>query len=103
MQSTEQYSTYGHIQKLAEAQRDGIEKAGGVADLFQIPETLSEDALAKMQAPPKSKDIPVLSDPNLLLGYDGFLLGIPTKFGTFPTQWKVRATSLPKIVPAFGA
>ena len=29
------YSMYGHIRKLAEAEKEGIEKAGGTADLFQ--------------------------------------------------------------------
>lgn len=30
-----QYSMYGHIRQLAEAEKKGIEKAGGTADLFQ--------------------------------------------------------------------
>ena len=30
-----QYSMYGHILKLAEAEKRGIEKAGGTVDLFQ--------------------------------------------------------------------
>ncbi|RBR20240.1 hypothetical protein FVER53590_09951 [Fusarium verticillioides] len=81
------YSTYGHIRQLAEAEKAGIESAGGTADIFQLPETLSNDALAKMHAPPKAND-PILSDPAILESYDGFLLGIPTRFGTFPAQWK---------------
>jgi NAD(P)H dehydrogenase (quinone) len=43
--------------------------------------------LTKMHAPPKS-EIPVLSDPSVLEQYDAFLLGIPTRFGNFPAQWK---------------
>ena len=30
-----QYSMYGHIAKIAEAEKAGIESAGGKADLFQ--------------------------------------------------------------------
>ncbi|KAK4132818.1 benzoquinone reductase [Trichocladium antarcticum] len=82
------YSMYGHIRTLAEAEKVGIEKAGGTVDLYQIPETLSEEVLAKMHAPPKSADIPVLDDPAVLTQYDGFLLGIPTRYGNFPGQWK---------------
>lgn len=41
-----------------------------------------------MYAPPKPTDIPVLSDPSILESYDGFLLGIPTRYGNFPAQWK---------------
>ncbi|SCO03410.1 probable 1,4-Benzoquinone reductase [Fusarium fujikuroi] len=82
------YSTYGHIRQLAEAEKAGIESVGGTADIFQIPETLSADVLAKMHAPPKPTDIPILSDPSVLESYDGFLFGIPTRFGNFPAQWK---------------
>ncbi|CAI6015073.1 unnamed protein product [Clonostachys chloroleuca] len=82
------YSMYGHIKQLAEAERAGIEKAGGSADIFQIPETLSEDILAKMHAPEKDNAIPILEDPASLESYDAFLLGIPTRYGNFPAQWK---------------
>lgn len=82
------YSMYGHIRQIAEAEKEGIEKAGGTADVYQIPETLSDDVLAKMYAPPKPTDIPVIEDPTTLEQYDGFLLGIPTRYGNFPTQWK---------------
>jgi NAD(P)H dehydrogenase (quinone) len=80
---------YGHIRQLAEAEKKGIEKAGGTADLYQIPETLPEEVLAKMHAGPKPTDIPVLENPSTLLEFDAFLFGIPTRYGNFPAQWKV--------------
>jgi NAD(P)H dehydrogenase (quinone) len=82
------YSMYGHIQKLAEAEKKGIEAAGGSCTLYQIPETLPEEVLKKMHAPPKPSDIEVLKDPATLAQYDAFLFGIPTRFGNFPAQWK---------------
>ncbi|KAK4152526.1 hypothetical protein C8A00DRAFT_44422 [Chaetomidium leptoderma] len=82
------YSMYGHIRQLAEAEKAGIEKAGGTADLFQIAETLPQEVLEKMYAPAKPTDVPVLEDPSVLEQYDAFLLGIPTRFGNFPVQWK---------------
>lgn len=82
------YSMYGHIRQLAEAEKRGIEKVGGTADLYQIEETLADDVLAKMHAPAKPTDVPVISDPTTLEAYDGFLLGIPTRYGNFPAQWK---------------
>lgn len=82
------YSMYGHIQQLAEAEKRGIEAAGGSVDMFQIAETLPDDVLAKMHAPPKSTSIPVLSDPTDLTKYDALLFGIPTRYGNFPAQWK---------------
>jgi len=82
------YSMYGHIKQLAEAEKKGIEEAGGSARLFQVAETLPDDVLSKMHAPPKPTDVDVLSDPSVLEEYDAFLFGIPTRFGNFPAQWK---------------
>jgi NAD(P)H dehydrogenase (quinone) len=39
-----------------------------------------------MHAPPKS-DIPTIT-PDIIKTYDAFLLGIPTRYGNFPAQWK---------------
>lgn len=41
-----------------------------------------------MYAPPKNPSIPTLEDPAVLATYDAFLLGIPTRYGNFPAQWK---------------
>lgn len=72
---------YGHVQKMAEAEAAGIEAAGGSCDLYQVEETLPQDVLAKMHAPAKPSHIKVLSDPSVLEQYDGFLFGIPTRYG----------------------
>ncbi|WEW58785.1 flavodoxin-like fold protein [Emydomyces testavorans] len=72
---------------LAEAEKRGIEAAGGTADLYQIAETLPDEVLAKMHAPPKSH-YPIAT-PDDLLKYDAILFGIPTRYGNFPAQWKV--------------
>ncbi|RYO88493.1 hypothetical protein DL764_008719 [Monosporascus ibericus] len=82
------YSMYGHIRKMAEAEKEGIEKAGGTADIYQVPETLPKDVLEKMHAPGQSADIPILEDPGTLEAYDGILFGIPTRYGNFPAQMK---------------
>ncbi|PVH99214.1 benzoquinone reductase [Periconia macrospinosa] len=82
------YSMYGHIKQIAEAEKKGIEEAGGKADLYQLEETLPQEVLEKMYAPPKPTDVPTLSDPSVLKDYDAFLFGIPTRYGNFPAQWK---------------
>ncbi|ORY70266.1 flavo protein-like protein [Pseudomassariella vexata] len=82
------YSMYGHIRTLAEAEKRGIEKAGGTVDLYQIPETLSQEVLTQMYAPGQPTDIPLLEDPATLEPYDGILMGIPTRYGNFPAQWR---------------
>ncbi|KAJ2917062.1 hypothetical protein MD484_g3347, partial [Candolleomyces efflorescens] len=80
------YSLYGHIAKLAEAEKEGIEAAGGVADIYQVPETLPEDILQLLHAPPKP-DYPI-ANPDTLTKYDGYLFGIPTRYGNMPAQLK---------------
>jgi len=88
------YSMYGHIRKLAEAQLAGIREAGGEATLLQVPETLPQEVLTKMYAPPKDANVPVLEDVQDLKNYDGFLLGIPTRYGNFSAQWKTLIDSM---------
>ncbi|QRV91371.1 NAD(P)H:quinone oxidoreductase, type IV [Ceratobasidium sp. AG-Ba] len=82
------YSMYGHIAKLAESIKAGVESAGKGANatIYQIAETLPEEVLAKMHAPPKPA-YPVIQ-PAELVNYDAFLFGIPTRYGNFPAQWK---------------
>jgi NAD(P)H dehydrogenase (quinone) len=80
------YSMYGHIAKLAEAEKAGIESAGGSATIYQIPETLPQEVLTKMHAPAKG-NFPIIT-PEILAQHDAFLCGIPTRYGNFPAQWK---------------
>ncbi|KAI0346944.1 NADH-quinone oxidoreductase [Trametopsis cervina] len=80
------YTMYGHIGSLAESVKAGVEKSGGQATIYQIAETLSQDVLEKMHAPPKPA-YPII-EPKDLINFDAFLLGIPTRFGNFPNQWK---------------
>jgi NAD(P)H dehydrogenase (quinone) len=56
--------------------------------MTRIPETLPQEVLTKMHAPPKDTSIKTLEDPAELAQYDAFLLGIPTRYGNFPAQWK---------------
>ncbi|RYR32128.1 hypothetical protein Ahy_B01g057114 isoform E [Arachis hypogaea] len=51
-----------------------------------VPETLPEEVLGKMGAPPKS-DVPIIT-PNELPEVAGLLLGFPTRFGLMAAQFK---------------
>ena len=42
-----------------------------------------------MHAPAKPIEVPIIT-PDILKTYDAFLIGIPTRFGNFPAQWRVR-------------
>ncbi|KAG2112401.1 flavoprotein-like protein [Suillus clintonianus] len=80
------YTMYGHIAKMAESVKGGIESAGGSATIYQIAETLPEEVLAKMYAPAKP-DYPLIT-PTELANFDAFIFGVPTRYGNFPAQWK---------------
>ncbi|KAH8555596.1 flavoprotein-like protein [Umbelopsis sp. PMI_123] len=80
------YSTYGHIYTLAKEVQKGLEGQGVQVKIFQVPETLTEEVLTKMHAPPK-QDVPVITVDDLK-NADAILWGIPTRFGTMPAQVK---------------
>ena len=52
----------------------------------QVPETLPEEVLGKMGAPPKT-DAPFIT-PDELAKADGVLFGFPTRFGMMAAQFK---------------
>ena len=69
------YSMYGHIEGMAQEIKKGLEKGGVSVDMFQVPETLPDDALSKMGAPPKNAEVPTLDFEMVskLNEYDGVL------------------------------
>ncbi len=78
------YSTYGHIETMAEAVAAGAREAGAVVDIKRVPETAPEEVAKAAhfkldQAAPVAKvqDLP---------GYDAIILGAPTRFGRMPSQ-----------------
>lgn len=78
---------YGHVETLAKEIQKGANSVEGVeATLYQVPETLPNEVLGKMHAPPKS-DVPIL-DPKHLPDADGFLFGFPTRYGMMAAQFK---------------
>ncbi|KAL7751681.1 hypothetical protein RI367_002680 [Sorochytrium milnesiophthora] len=86
------YSTYHHVYKLAQSIKEGVD-ASGVAEatIFRVAETLPQEVLTKMHAPPPP-DVPVITAQDLPKA-DGILFGAPTRFGTFPTQMRALLDS----------
>ncbi|XP_073038504.1 probable NAD(P)H dehydrogenase (quinone) FQR1-like 2 [Primulina eburnea] len=83
------YSMYGHVEGLARRMKRGVEMTPGVdAVLYRVPETLPDEVLCKMQAPPKDDSIPVIGSPDELATADGFLFGFPTRYGCMAAQMK---------------
>jgi NAD(P)H dehydrogenase (quinone) len=85
------YSTYGHIETMAKKVQEGVNSVPGLkADLYRVPETLSDEVLGKMFAPKKNDEIPTLTYDRVdeLANYDGILFGVPTRFGMICAQMK---------------
>jgi NAD(P)H dehydrogenase (quinone) len=78
------YSSYGHIETMANAVAEGVRAAGAQADIRRVPELVPEEvALASHfkldQAAPMAKvaDLP---------GYDAIIVGTGTRFGRMASQ-----------------
>lgn len=85
------YSMYGHIYKMAQALAEGAKEIPGTeVVLRRVPETLSEDILAKMgalEARKTMENIPVCSVEELT-GADAIIFGTPTRFGNMCGQMR---------------
>lgn len=81
------YSTYGHIETMANAIAEGARTVDGVeVTLKRVPETLSDEAAQKMGAK-LDQNAPVAS-PAELADYDAIIIGTPTRFGGMATQMR---------------
>jgi NAD(P)H dehydrogenase (quinone) len=58
---------------------------------LRAPETLPDEVLAKMHAPPKPDDAEATADK--LTEYDGIMFGMPTRFGMACAQMKALMDS----------
>jgi len=85
------YSLYGHIYKMAEAMAEGARSIDeAVVKLYQVPETLPDETLEKMNAVEARKTfagIPTATV-EILAEADGIIFGTPTRFGNMCAQMR---------------
>ncbi|KAG7993965.1 hypothetical protein I3843_01G031100 [Carya illinoinensis] len=82
------YSMYGHVESLARRMKKGVDGVDGVEGvLYRVPETLPNEVLEQMKAPPKDDGIPEIPTAELAAA-DGFLFGFPTRYGCMAAQMK---------------
>jgi NAD(P)H dehydrogenase (quinone) len=78
------YSSYGHIETMAEAIADGVRRAGGEAVIKRVPETAPEEvartAHFKLDQAAPIATIEELKD------YDAIIVGTGTRFGRMSSQ-----------------
>lgn len=78
------YSTYGHIETMAQAMAEGARSAGATVDLKRVPETVPLE-IAKSAHFKTEQAAPVAAVAELE-NYDAIIVGCPTRFGRMPAQ-----------------
>ena len=78
------YSTYGHIETMAQAVAEGARSAGASVDLKRVPETvpaeIAKSAHFKLDQAAPGATVAELEH------YDAIIFGAPTRFGRMPGQ-----------------
>lgn len=80
------YSSYGHIETMAQAVADGARSAGAEVSVKRVPE-LAPDAVAKASHFKLDQAAPIATVDELP-EYDAIILGVPTRFGNMAAQMK---------------
>lgn len=78
------YSSYGHIETMAQAVAEGARSAGAKVDIRRVPETAPAE-VAKAAYFKLDQTAPIASVAELE-GYDAIIVGCPTRFGRMPSQ-----------------
>ena len=78
------YSTYGHIEQMANAMAEGVRAGGATVDIKRVPETVPDDVARnghfKLDQPAPIATV------NDLPNYDAIVIGAPTRYGRMPSQ-----------------
>ena len=78
------YSSYGHIETMANAIADGARSTGAVVDILRVPETVPHDvAVGAHFKLDQVARVAVISD---LADYDAVIVGTGTRFGRMSSQ-----------------
>ena len=78
------YSTYGHLETMAQAVAEGARSTGASVDVKRVPETVPHD-IAKNAHFKLDQAAPVATVAELE-HYDAIIVGAPTRFGRMPSQ-----------------
>jgi NAD(P)H dehydrogenase (quinone) len=78
------YSTYGHIETMAQAVAEGARNAGAQADIKRVPETVPDDVARSAHFKlDQAAEIATIAD---LEHYDAIIVGTGTRFGRISSQ-----------------
>jgi NAD(P)H dehydrogenase (quinone) len=80
------YSSYGHVERMAQEVATGVQEAGSTSVVKRVPETVREDA-ARQAGYKLTQSAPVAMVEELP-DYDAIVFGTPTRFGNMAGQMK---------------
>ena len=78
------YSSYGHIETMAQAVAEGARSTGATVDVKRVPELVPQEVAEKSYFK-LNQDAPVATIPELE-NYDAIIIGTPTRFGRLASQ-----------------
>ena len=77
------YSSYGHLETMAEAVAEGARSAGAEAVVKRVPELVSDEVAKASHYKEQSAAIATVDE---LAAYDAIIVGSPTRFGRVASQ-----------------
>lgn len=80
------YSSYGHIETMAQAVAEGARSAGAEVAIRRVPETVPAEVAAASHF--KVDQAAPVATVDELAGYDAIIIGTPTRFGNMASQMK---------------
>lgn len=80
------YSSFGHMEAMANSAAEGARGAGAEVTVKRVPELVPEE-VARNSHYKLDQPAPI-AEPGELADYDAILLGVPTRFGNMPAQMK---------------
>lgn len=80
------YSSYGHVEQMAQAEAEGAREAGANVVVKRVPETVPEE-IARKSGFKLDQKAPVATVEELPQ-YDAILFGSPTRYGNMTAQMK---------------
>jgi NAD(P)H dehydrogenase (quinone) len=81
------YSSYGHIEAMAEAVAEGARSVEGtVVDVKRVPELVPDEVAAAAHI--KVDQAAPIAAPDELANYDAIIFGTPTRFGNMAAQMR---------------
>jgi NAD(P)H dehydrogenase (quinone) len=80
------YSSYGHIERMAQAVAEGVREAGAEVVIKRVPEIVPEDVARKAHY--KLDQAAPIATVNDLADYDAIIFGTGTRFGNMTAQMK---------------